>query len=251
VTRDLVWDGCLNVRDLGGLPTEDGSVTRFGSVVRADNVRKLSEDGWKTVAEYGVGTIVDLRLADELAEDPPRELDLDVVHVPVFDDDPAFWAALDPRLARLGAVAHKREAYLATLRRGRHRFGAAFAAVANARPGVVVVHCAGGKDRTGLVSALLLRNAGVGIDDIAADYALAEERLAELRAAYLAAATDEADRELRFRLSGAPAAAMRGVLEELDRHGGVAGYLREAGVDDETLARAARDCGTGHEPARA
>ena len=238
ITRDLVWDGCLNVRDLGGLPTEDGGMTRFGSVVRADNVRKLSEDGWRALMEYGVTTIVDLRLADELAEDPPRELDLDVHHVPVFDADPAFWAALDARLRRLDAVAHKREAYLATLERGPERFGAAFTAVANARPGIVVVHCAGGKDRTGLVSALLLRNAGVGMDDIAADYELAEERLAKLREAYLAAATDEADRELRLRLSGAPAAAMRGVLQALEsRYGSVPGYLREARVDDETIAR--------------
>jgi protein-tyrosine phosphatase len=238
MTRDLVWDGCLNVRDLGGLPTEDGGMTRFGSVVRADNVRKLSEGGWTALLDYGVTTIVDLRLADELAEDPPRELDLEVVHVPVFDGDPAFWAALDARLGATDAVAHKREAYLATLDRWRDRFGAAFAAVADARPGIVVVHCAGGKDRTGLVSALLLRNAGVGIDDIAADYQLAEERLAALRDAYVAAATDEADRELRVRLAGAPAEAMRGVLGELERrHGGAAGYLREAGVDDATLAR--------------
>jgi protein-tyrosine phosphatase len=238
MTRDLVWDGCLNVRDLGGLPTEDGGMTRFGSVVRADNVRKLSEGGWTALLDYGVTTIVDLRLADELAEDPPRELDLEVVHVPVFDGDPAFWAALDARLGATDAVAHKREAYLATLDRWRDRFGAAFAAVADARPGIVVVHCAGGKDRTGLVSALLLRNAGVGIDDIAADYQLAEERLAALRDAYVAAATDEADRELRVRLAGAPADAMRGVLGELERrYGGAAGYLREAGVDDATLAR--------------
>jgi protein-tyrosine phosphatase len=238
MTRDLVWDGCLNVRDLGGLPTEDGGMTRFGSVVRADNVRKLSDDGWQALTDYGVTTIVDLRLSDELAEDPPRELDLDVVHIPVFEGDAAFWAALDARLSGLDAVAHKREAYLAALEQWHRRFGEAFAAVANARDGIVVVHCAGGKDRTGLVSALLLRHAGVAVDDIAADYALAEERLAELRMAYIAAATDDADRELRSRLAAAPAEAMRGVLEETERRrGSVAGYLREAGVDDETLAR--------------
>jgi protein-tyrosine phosphatase len=202
MTRELVWDGCLNVRDLGGLPTEDGGMTRFGSVVRADNVRKLSDDGWQALTDYGVTTIVDLRLSDELAEDPPRELDLDVVHIPVFEGDAAFWAALDARLSGLDAVAHKREAYLAALEQWHRRFGEAFAAVANARDGIVVVHCAGGKDRTGLVSALLLR------------------------------------RELRSRLAAAPAEAMRGVLEETERRrGSVAGYLREAGVDDETLAR--------------
>jgi hypothetical protein len=106
IKRDLVWDGCLNVRDLGGLPTEDGATTRFGSVVRADNVRKLSEDGWRALTEYGVTTIVDLRLADELAEDPPRELDLDVVltghGAPVTDHR----ALIDERLRRQDERAH-------------------------------------------------------------------------------------------------------------------------------------------------
>ena len=49
MTRDLVWEGCLNVRDLGGLPTEDGGETRFGRVVRSDNVKKLSEAGWQAL----------------------------------------------------------------------------------------------------------------------------------------------------------------------------------------------------------
>ena len=52
--RDLVWDGCLNVRDLGGLPTRDGRETRFGAVVRADSVRALSVEGWDALLAYGV-----------------------------------------------------------------------------------------------------------------------------------------------------------------------------------------------------
>ncbi len=60
-TRELVWDGCVNVRDLGGLPTEDGRVTRFGAVVRADNVRRLSDAGWEALAGYGIRRIIDLR----------------------------------------------------------------------------------------------------------------------------------------------------------------------------------------------
>ena len=238
ITRDLVWDGCLNVRDLGGLPTEDGGVTRLGSVVRADNVRRLSEVGWRALAEYGVTTIVDLRLSKEVAEDPPRELDFDVAHVPVFDDDPAFWSALDARLARLDAVAHKREAYLATLERSRHRFGDAFAAVANARPGVVVVHCMGGKDRTGLVSALLLRNAGVGVDDVAADYALSAENLARQLDESLAGTQDEEERELTRAVFAGPPAAMKDVLEDIERrHGSVREYLLAGGARASELDR--------------
>ena len=240
MTRHLDWDGCLNVRDLGGLPMEDGGTTRFGSVVRADNVRGLSDAGWRALEDYGVRTVVDLRMYEELADDPPRDVHVDVVHAPVFErEDTSDWDALDAGLMHLEPAAHKREAYLHTLEQCRSRFGNAVAAVADARPGAVVVHCAGGKDRTGLVSALLLRNAGVGIADVAADYELAEERLAEVLAAYVDAAKDEEDRASRQRFSGAPAAAMQGVLEELERrYGDVAGYLRAAGVSDDALARA-------------
>src|SRR5207237_3157705 len=60
-SRELAWEGCLNVRDLGGLPTEDGGQMRYGQVVRADSVRQLTDAGWKAVADYGVRTVVDLR----------------------------------------------------------------------------------------------------------------------------------------------------------------------------------------------
>jgi len=49
--RDLAWEGCLNVRDLGGHPIQDGGETRYGRVVRADGVRRLTDDGWKAVAD--------------------------------------------------------------------------------------------------------------------------------------------------------------------------------------------------------
>ena len=70
-SRDLVWDGLLNVRDLGGHPTEDGGETKFDSVVRADSVRQLSEDGWRALVDYGMKTVVDLRTNEELEADPP------------------------------------------------------------------------------------------------------------------------------------------------------------------------------------
>jgi hypothetical protein len=104
VTRTLDWDGCFNVRDLGGLPLEDGGETRRGVLVRSDSVRKLSDDGWRSLEAHGIERIVDLRWPEELAEDPPRELALDVVHVsllgtydPDFRDDvDEFMATGDP-----------------------------------------------------------------------------------------------------------------------------------------------------------
>ena len=99
-SRDLAWDGVLNVRDLGGHPTEDGRETRFGRIVRADNIRRLSDEGWRALSEYGIRTIVDLRTEEELAADPPAEIPVDVVHAPFMDYDESMFHAADEAAER-------------------------------------------------------------------------------------------------------------------------------------------------------
>jgi protein tyrosine/serine phosphatase len=111
--------------------------------------------------------------------------------------------------------------------------------VAQAPEGAVVVHCHGGKDRTGLVSAFLLRLAGVPIDEIATDYALSEERLRTRHEEWFAQAADERELERLHRISKTPASSMREVIEELERrYGSIAGYLKAGGATDEDLERA-------------
>jgi protein-tyrosine phosphatase len=232
-SRELVWDGCVNVRDLGGLPTEDGAVTRFGAVVRADSVRQLSEAGWEALTGYGVSRIVDLRWHDELAEDPPRDLRVEIVHVPVFPDlgHPAWEEAQ-------GGGDRGRE-YAWLLDFGAERFARAVSAVARAADGTVVVHCAAGKDRTGLVVALLLRLAGVPREVVADDYAISDRALAPLIEPWIAAAPDERERARRVYLAAAHPGALDYALGELEReHGSVARYLAAGGALDDDLARA-------------
>jgi protein-tyrosine phosphatase len=240
--RLLRWDGCVNVRDLGGLPTEDGGETAFRRVVRADSVRGLSLSGWQALRDYGVGTILDLRWHEELAEDPPRELDLEVVHVSLFGTyDPAFGRELDELgAAQPTAVDATREVYLAFLRQYGDNVARAVEAIGRADDGAVVVHCAAGKDRTGLVVALLLRLAGVLDDAIAADYALSEQSWAPHIGEWIDAAETDRERARRRRLSVCPPEALTGVLSELERaHGDVRGYLLGAGASEELLRRAA------------
>jgi protein tyrosine/serine phosphatase len=236
----LVWEGCVNVRDLGGLPTEDGRRTRAGAVVRSDNVRGLTDAGWRALADHGVTRIVDLRWPEELAEDQPRDVDIDVVHVSVLGEsyDRDYVAELDAHLASVDDVAeHYAWSYVDFLERYRERFGRALAAIADS-DGTVVVHCMGGKDRTGLVSALLLRLAGVGLGAIGDDYSLSADNLAPLSEQWLAEATDEAEREKRRRLAHTPAEAMISVVEEIERrYGDVASYLRAAGLTDAQVER--------------
>ena len=83
--RVLSWEGCLNVRDLGGHVAGDGRTTTFSAVVRADSVRHLTPAGWDSLVDYGVRTIVDLRRHDELERDPPLDAPVEIVHVPIDD----------------------------------------------------------------------------------------------------------------------------------------------------------------------
>jgi protein tyrosine/serine phosphatase len=240
--RDLVWDGCLNVRDLGGLPTQDGGETRFGAVVRADSVRQLSEEGWQALVDHGIRTVIDLRGDHELAEDPPAEVPVHVVHVPFMEADEAEWKEIEEELEAAVAAApdistSTRDVYLIFLERFRSNAAAGFRAVAAAPEGGVVIHCAGGKDRTGLLAAFLLHLAGVEDDAIAADYALSEERLRPRHERWFEAAETEEELARLRRVAQTPAASMVGVFAELERrYGGVESYLRGAGVTDEELA---------------
>jgi protein-tyrosine phosphatase len=239
--RELAWEGCLNVRDLGGHRTRDGAETRYRAVVRADSVRELTDAGWAAAVDYGVRTVVDLRMDRELEADPRAELPVEVVHVPFFleDDDATFAEVEAVATAAPDTAAATREVYLVFLERFRKNVAAAIAAVAYAPEGIVVVHCMGGKDRTGLVTALLLHLAGVDNEQIAADYATSEERLRPRHDLWLAEAGTEVERERIRRIAATPAESMVGVLEELEcRYGSVEAYLRAAGLTDEDLEHA-------------
>jgi protein-tyrosine phosphatase len=239
-SRDLTWDGCLNVRDLGGHPTEDGQKTRFGSVVRADSVSQLTPGGWAALVDYGVRTVIDLRGDHEREEDPPRELPVEVRHVPFMEANEEEWEEIGAELERLDelpVVDATREAYLIFLERFKPNVGAAVRAVAEAPEGGVVVHCVGGKDRTGLLTALLLHLAGVPIEEIAADYALSEERLRPRHEGWFEAAETDAERRRLERIAQTPPEVITGVFEELERrYGSVEAYLRSAGVSEQDIA---------------
>jgi len=225
--RALAWEGCRNVRDLGGLPTEDSGETRFGAVVRADNLRRLSEAGWQSLLDYGVRTAVDLRRPDELAVDPPGGAPIDVVHLDLCPLD----------LIQADFPLQLEDAYLDMLETFHANFARALGAVAQAPAGGVVVHCLAGRDRTGLVAALLLRVAGVEVSAVAADWAESESNLAAELQAWVAAAEDSRERRRREGfVDGASADAMENVLGELDRlYGSASEYLLTGGAQETEL----------------
>jgi len=218
--RDLTWDGCFNVRDLGGLPAGGGKRIRPGAVVRSDSIDNLTPAGWAALQAHGVMTVVDLRNDDERAADAgPRPLGLTTVHVPLDDVD--FWARMH-REQRDGSPLY----YRPFLTHKPERVAAAVTAVARAGPGGVLVHCAGGRDRTGLVTVLLLAVADVPSDRIAADNEASTVRLPPLFAklgipdetAEIQTALDRHHTTIRAEITG--------LLHQVD----VNTYLRAAGV---------------------
>lgn len=226
MTRALSWEGCLNVRDLGGVPLEDGGETRFGTLVRSDSVHRLTDAGWRSLAEHGIRRVVDLRWQEEIVDDPPRDVDVDAVHVSLLGTyDPAVDGDMDGFIRHRDVVGFRVDGYSRWLERFPGEFARALAAIADA-DGPVVFHCTSGKDRTGLIAALVLRLAGASIDSVAADYALSERNLLT---------GDEAVEDAFLRAT--PAEGMARTLAGLEsRHGSVRDYLDGCGLDQARIA---------------
>lgn len=224
--RVLAWDGCVNVRDLGGHPTEDGAETEFGVIVRSDSIRKLTAPGWEALVSFGVCRAIDLRADVEVAADPPVDAPIPVVRVPVVPWETALgddWPSM-------------REVYLVVLEHFRDRFARVVEELAAAE-GPVVIHCMGGRDRTGLAVALLLRLAGVAPETIAEDHAESDGNWAPFLERWYAEARTQEELEHRRRIAAPAGTAMVDVLEELERrHGDVSEYLISAGAEKRAIS---------------
>jgi len=170
--RVLTWEGCNNVRDLGGMDVSNGGKTRWGAIVRGDHPTRLTTDGWSALYEHGIRTIVSLRTYGFNEKDhpivAPPYTDIHVVSVEIEDvTNKEFvekWATSD----LWGTPLY----YTDALNLWAHRHAAALKAIAQAQPGGVLFHCIRGYDRTGIITFLLLALAGVSLKDITADYEL-------------------------------------------------------------------------------
>jgi hypothetical protein len=216
--RRLAWDGCSNVRDLGGLRTRDGRLTRWGAVVRSDHPARLSAAGWSALHAHGIRTIISLRthgMVEDVPDAAPRPADLATVPVAIEDITDAGFVQQWVMNELWGTPLY----YLDALKRWPERHAAAISAVARAQPGGVLFHCVRGVDRTGIIAILLLALAGVTPEDIIADYELSLDPEREVTLAREHTSTRE---------------VLCAVLDWLD----VDAYLREGGLSPADLAAA-------------
>ena len=243
--EDPGWDGARNLADLGGLPTSDGLTTAYGRVWRSAAPEWMSAQGWADAARDGLRTVVDLRNEPERRRRPEHPVvpdaargEIRVVHVPTENPDD------DDFLAECGRWLDHPASWTPNLRHFPTLFAAVFTAIADS-PGPVLVHCAGGRDRTGLVSSMLLSLARATPGAAETAYATGFRRAADHRGHGLSYDPDAGWQETPDRawdpeeLDHAIADRLPALHEWYD-HTDVADYLASAGLDDGRIDRLTR-----------
>jgi protein-tyrosine phosphatase len=225
----LSFPRLLNARDLGGYRTRDGARTREKSLLRTDDLCKLTPEGARSLLAYGVTTVIDLRWPEELDARPTpfRGGKVRYAHVSLLDGSESAWISKTPRVPKelwnCVVLDHSGKEIAEVMR-----------TVAEAPPGVVLFHCAAGKDRTGVIAAMLLAAADVEPSDIAADYAVSTEYI---RDAYLAANPPESWNAVLEDVR-CPPEQIHNMMAQLEsRHGGAHGYLQGIGLSSREIER--------------
>jgi protein-tyrosine phosphatase len=237
--RWIELDGAVNVRDVGGLETDEGGTTVPGVLLRSDNLQGLSDkDVRRLIDDVGLETVLDLRTPTEVRLEGPgplvaeglRHVNLDLI--PTWDVAEGASERIVPHEQREeGDLSHF---YLTYLDQMPQSVVDALRVIADPASGPVVVHCAAGKDRTGVIVALALQVAGVRRDEIVADYAMTGERIEAVRDRLAASPTYAEDMKSRPLDDMRPhALSMRHFLDRLDERGGASAWLAEQGFGPE------------------
>ncbi|MGA7835905.1 MAG: tyrosine-protein phosphatase [Acidimicrobiales bacterium] len=236
--RIVPFTGVLNFRDLGGYQTFDGRVTRWGRLFRSNALHDLTHEDLVLFRRLGVASVVDLRSAAEVARSGRGLLELEAlrfVNSPVLSD----YEADEPRDESLIDASYLSRRYLQYLDIGAPAFVAAIEEMSVRENYPLVFNCFLGKDRTGVLAALVLSCLGVERDIIIEDYAITDERvrliMEQLRQdPYHRDAVDQTDPTLL----AAHEATMKSFLDEVDRRfGGARAWVDAAGVAPAVLER--------------
>lgn len=231
-------EGCYNFRDLGGYQTCDGRRIRTGQVFRSDGLQHLTDRDLEHLSgAIGLGTVIDLRSQQEVEEIGRGgiEAHATIHHIPLF---PRPSAGGSEKRVSLEGMVDMGELYFLMLGFAREPIARVVGVLADAEA-PAVFHCAAGKDRTGVISAVLLSLVGVPRETIVADYAFSRRNIDLINARL-----DQADSyqgimdDLPSGAYDADPACMESFLRRVDEaHGSVEGWAQQAGLGGEVQAR--------------
>lgn len=234
VRRQIELEGCLNFRDLGGYPTRAGGRVRWRRLFRSDGLHLLTATDIRRLREeIGLAEVIDLRSTAELASEGRGMLAAEPLrfhHVPLFDGE-----VRDQRAKAAEITLADRYALMAEF--AADRIAGVITRLAEAS-GPAVFHCAAGKDRTGVISAILLALLDVPDEVIVADYAATQDNLDAIVDRLMAL---DGYKQMLSALPPdtlhAKPETMIALLQRLsDRFGSVERYAREAGVSEQVIA---------------
>lgn len=235
LARHIACDGAFNVRDLGGYRAGDGRTVRWRTLFRADGLHRVEAADRDVLAALGWRTVLDLRTVVEVESGSYVRDGVDVVHLPLLREtwDAAALAAHDAE-----PVAFLAARYLEMAEHGADAIAAAFEVLAASTRLPVVFHCSAGKDRTGVLAALVLATLGVDDDEIADDYHRSAAAMDGL-VAWITAHRPEVAEHIARQPAAFLACPPQAIVAFLDglraRHDGVHGYLADIGVDARTI----------------
>lgn len=235
----LEFDALFNVRDLGGCPVSGGGHVRSGRLYRADGVHRAAGADLERLAALGLRTVIDLRTLAELELGRFAASD-DVAwhHAPLLEQ---IWSAehVESIVGDDDAIRFLVDRYVDMTVEAHGALAAAISVLADPDSHPALFHCAAGKDRTGVLAAMVLALLGVERQVIIDDYARSGAGMQRAIAYFTEHEPRIADIMSRQpdAFMAAPHDAMGGFLAEIEqRHGSVEAYVRGIGVTDDAIA---------------
>lgn len=235
--REVALEGSTNFRDLGGLVNRHGQAIRNGRIFRSDALARLTATDLERLSTYRITTLIDLRSVQEQERTGPSQLiahhGTRVVHAPVTDLDASPTGMAEQTLV---------EMYQDFLVKGTAAYSRVFTTLSTDEELPAVIHCAAGKDRTGVAVALLLRLLDVPDETIVEDYAITDRNMQRMIRGWM-----ESNPELASKTEGvripehvvrAHPETMEAFLVALDEtYGSAEDYLLTTGVTSTGIDR--------------
>ncbi len=224
IQRRYIFENILNCRDIGGYPTPDG-VTKFGRFIRCGIVNTPTDREIEELNKLNISTAIDLRGTYEANETPLRLERIegaDVYNLPLFEFNVATKEGMNLPLAQI---------YATIIDNHKENIAKVLRTIAEAKDGIVIYNCFFGKDRTGILTMLLLSIAGVSKEDIVADY---QQTYTYIKS-YIRAHADvlwDTNSEKHYSLPE----TMEELIGNIEaKYGTILGYIKAAGISDEEI----------------